>query len=80
MTEYELPTVPGLYVAETAVVDGNPAGAVIWIYDPDDDEWYEYNYWLDEFPDTYVSSYPEGLEHYVKKYGWKMLRLVPEGY
>jgi len=79
MTEsYELPTTPGLYVSHTAIGDGNPAGAVIWIYDADDDEWYEYDYWLDEFPDTYVSAYPEGLKEAARKYGWKMLRLTPE--
>lgn len=71
---YELPTVPGLYVAHSAVQDGNPAGAVIWVLDADDGEWYEHDVWNE------VSKpvYPQGLEHYIERCGWRMVRLVPE--
>lgn len=75
--EYQLPTVPGLYVADTAVMGDNPAGAVIWVLDEDGNEWYEYGAWADEFPETYPYAYPEGLKEAARKYGWEMLLLVP---
>lgn len=72
---YELPTTPGLYVSHTAIADGNPAGAVIWVLDAEDGEWYEHDVWSEAVSHP---VYPEGLEYYIEHYGWRMVRLVPE--
>lgn len=79
MSDYELPTVEGYYVTNLGIDSSNPTspfGATIFVYDGEEEQWFEYGQWADE--PGFEPIYPEGVEEAVKRYGWELKRLVVE--
>lgn len=77
MIEQQMPTRPGYYVADTALGYGgderDPFGAFIFVLD-EDGNWHDYAAWEEDSPPLYL----EGIENAVKRFGWKLKRLVVE--